>query len=295
MATILRKFFADRGTHLAAMIAYFALLSFVPLLFLSLALLGTADQADSGSFFVRELHRTFPSTSLDSVLNAVHAIQDNATALGIVGAAFLIWSSLSLFSVLESAFNIVYDRPNRPFLHGKALASLMMFFSLTFLFSSLVVGSIGVELLRRYTGLSENVVLAWLLTVTVSLVGIFVFLASAYVVLTNVTLRWREVVPGAAVAAVLLEATFQALPVYVRASKHDPVLQTLSGPAVLLVWLYVMANLIVLGAEVNFHLRARRGARPQPTREPARRARGASSVASTRRRSPRPSGNHLRG
>ncbi len=33
-----RKFFTDRGTHLAAMIAYFALLSFVPLTFLSLSL-----------------------------------------------------------------------------------------------------------------------------------------------------------------------------------------------------------------------------------------------------------------
>ena len=41
-----RKFFADRGTHLAAMIAYFALLSFVPLLFLSLSVLGAADQAN---------------------------------------------------------------------------------------------------------------------------------------------------------------------------------------------------------------------------------------------------------
>ena len=30
------NFFADRGTHLAAMIAYYALLSFVPLLFLLL-------------------------------------------------------------------------------------------------------------------------------------------------------------------------------------------------------------------------------------------------------------------
>jgi membrane protein len=262
MATILRKFFADRGTHLAAMIAYFALLSFVPLLFLSLALLGTADQADGGSFFVRELHRTFPSTSLDSLLRAVRAIQDNATALGLVGGAFLLWSSLSLFSVLESAFNIVYHRPNRPFLQGKALASLMMIFSLTFLYSSLVVGSIGVELLKRYTGLSGNAALAWLVTVTVSLVGIFVFLASSYVVLTNVSLQWREVVPGAAAAAVLLEASFQALPIYVRASKHDPVLQTLSGPAILLVWLYVMANLIVLGSEVNFHLRTRRGGPP---------------------------------
>ncbi len=62
MPAILRKFFADRGTHLAAMIAYFALLSFVPLLFLSLALLGTAHQANPGSFFVRELQRTFTRT-----------------------------------------------------------------------------------------------------------------------------------------------------------------------------------------------------------------------------------------
>ena len=43
MREVFSKFFADRGTHLAAMIAYFALLSFVPLLFLALALLGFGD------------------------------------------------------------------------------------------------------------------------------------------------------------------------------------------------------------------------------------------------------------
>src|SRR5690348_12057346 len=109
MRPLLRKFFADRGTHLAAMIAYFALLSFVPLLFLALSLLGLVHEADQSSFFVRELQKTFPSTSVNSILKAVRAIQDNATALGLVGGAFLLWSSLSLFSVLESAFNIVYD------------------------------------------------------------------------------------------------------------------------------------------------------------------------------------------
>jgi membrane protein len=253
MARIMRKFFADRGTHLAAMIAYFALLSFVPLLFLSLALLGTAHQNSDGSFFVRELQRTFPSTSLDSILDAMQKIRANATALGLLGGGFLIWSSLSLFSVLESAFNIVYGRPNRPFLRGKALASLMMVFSLTSLFVSLVVGSFGVAFVKRYLGLGDNVVLAYLLTVSVSLIGVFVFLASAYVVLTNDALGLRDVFPGAIVAAFLLEATFQFLPAFVHVSKHNPVLETLSGPAVLLVWLYVMANAIVIGAEVNWY------------------------------------------
>jgi len=264
---IARKFFADRGTHLAAMIAYFALLSFVPLLFLSLALLGLADQADQSSFFVHELQRTFPSTSLDSILRAVRRIQENARTLGIIGAAFLLWSSLSLFSVLESAFNIVYDRPNRSFLHGKARATLLMVGSLVFLFAALVVGSIGSDLLRRYAGLHENETTATAVSVLVSFAGIFVFLALSYYVLTNAPLTWREVLPGALAAAAALEATFQVLPLFVRVSNHNPVVQTLSGPAVLLVWLYVMANVIVLGAEVNWHLkRGRAGSdRASPT------------------------------
>ena len=248
MRRVLTKFFGDRGTHLAAMIAYFALLSFVPLLFLSLALLGLVHQADENSFFVRELSKTFPNTSLDSILRAVRAIQANATALGIVGGAFLLWSSLSFFSVLESAFNIVYGRPNRRFLHGKALATMMMIGSLVSLFASLVIGSVGQEVLKRYVGFSGDSISARVVAIAVSALGLFVFLTSAYYVLTNADLSLREVLPGAITAAVTLEATFQLLPLYVDISKHNPVLQTLSGPAILLVWLYLMANVIVLGA-----------------------------------------------
>jgi len=255
---VITKFFADRGTHLAAMIAYFALLSFVPLLFLALALLGLVHQASEHSFFVRELSKTFPSTSVHSILNAVRAIQSNATALGIVGGAFLLWSSLSFFSVLESAFNIVYGRPNRGWLHGKALATLMMVGSLVALFVSLVIGSVGQEILKRYAGLQGDAVSARIIAIAVSALGFFAFLTSAYYVLTNVQLKPREVIPGAVTAAVILEATFQVLPQYVVLSKHNPVLQTLSGPAVLLVWLYVMANVIVLGAEVNWYAATRR-------------------------------------
>jgi len=271
---VLSKFFADRGTHLAAMIAYFALLSFVPLLFLALALLGLVHQADENSFFVRELSKTFPKASVDSILRAVRAIQENATALGIVGGAFLLWSSLSFFSVLESAFNIVYGRPNRGFLHGKLLATLMMVGSLVALFASLVVGSIGQEVLKRYMGFAGDATFARVIAIAVSALGLFVFLATAYYVLTNVELTWREVLPGAITAAVILEGTFQLLPVYVDVSKHNPVLQTLSGPAILLVWLYVMANVIVLGAEVNWW----RGHRARPSDAIEQRLRSAGAV-----------------
>ena len=150
MGELFSKFFADRGTHLAAMIAYFALLSFVPLLFLALALLGFAGRADESSFLVTELNKAFPSSSVDGILKVVRSVQDNAATLGVIGALFVGWTSLSLFSVLESAFNIVYGKPNRSFLHGKLIAVLLLVSSLVTLFIGLLVGSFGYEILQGF-------------------------------------------------------------------------------------------------------------------------------------------------
>ena len=247
------KFFADRGTHLAAMIAYFALLSFVPLLFLSLALLGLAGRANESSYFVTELQRIFPGASISSIVALIRTIQRNATSLGLIGGAFLIWSSLSLFSVLESAFNIVYNRPNRPFLRGKARALVFMLASLVTLFAGLLAGSLGAHLLNRFApGFLGNRIVAYAVSVLFSALAVFLFLVSAYQYLTNAALRVRDVLPGAIVATVALEATFQVLPIYIGLSKHVPAAQAFGGPVLLLIWLYVMANVIVFGAEVNW-------------------------------------------
>jgi membrane protein len=230
----------------------------VPLTFLSLSILGLTGRADESSFLVKEIKHALPGTPIDRIIDLVHAVQDNAAALGIVGAAALLWTSLSLFSVLESAFNIVYGRPNRSFLHGKSLASLLMVGSLVTLFVALLAGSLGVSALQEYVpGFADSSVAAYTLSLAVSLVGVFVFLVSCYYVLTNVDLTLREVLPGAVLAAVLLEATFQVLPFYQRYADVNPALRAFGAPAILLVWLYVMANVIVFGAELNWW-RARR-------------------------------------
>ena len=59
---IVSKFLRDRGTHLAAMIAYFALLSFVPLLFLALSLISLAGEPSESSYLIEQLRRAFPAS-----------------------------------------------------------------------------------------------------------------------------------------------------------------------------------------------------------------------------------------
>jgi membrane protein len=250
---LVTKFFADRGTPLAAMVAYFALLSFVPLIFLALALLGLAHRADASDFLVRELQRAFPGTSVGSILTLVHRVQDNAATLGIIGGIALLWSSLSLFSALESAFNIVYGLPNRSFLRGKALAMTLMVTMITFLFASLLVGALGVEVLKRYApGFVGNGIVAYVVSIAVSLVGVFVFLLAVYWFLPTADVTFHDALAGALLSAVVLEASFQILPVFVRLAGVSPTLRVLGAPAILLLWLYVMANVVVFGAELNW-------------------------------------------
>jgi membrane protein len=250
---LLQKFFSDRGTHLAAMIAYFALLSFVPLTFLALSLLGLTGRADESSFLVGEIRKTLPGVPIVRIVELVNAVRGDAAALGLIGGVALLWTSLSFFSVLESAFNIVYGMPNRSFLHGKGVAIVLMVGSLVTLFVALLAGSLGAEALRRYTpGLVGNGISAYVVSMIVSTLGVFAFLLSAYYFLTNVEMSVRNVLPGAVLATVLLQVSFQSLPIYVRFAKVNPALHTFGGTAILLVWLYVMANVIVFGAELNW-------------------------------------------
>jgi membrane protein len=255
------KYYADRGPHLAAMIAYFALLAFVPLLFLTLAILGFAGRADESTYVVTELKKAFPGASVDTIVRTVRRVQANAATLGIVGAVLLAWTSISLFSVLESAFNIVYGRPNRTFLRGKGLAVLLLLTTLVTLFIALLAASFGGRVLREYApGVIGNHTVADLLSLAVSVAGVLAFLVTVYYLLTNERLRVRDVLPGAIVATVLLQLTFQLLPLYGAYAKENVALQ-IGSPAVLIVWLYLMANVIVFGAEVNWWWGRRRESR----------------------------------
>ena len=274
MHPIVSKYLADRGTHLAAMIAYFAILAFVPLLFLALSLLAFLGEQDESSYLIEELRRAFPENSVENILEAVTEIQEQATELSVIGGIGLLWAALGFFSVLESAFNIVYGLPNRPFIRQKTLVLLLTAASLVVLFLALVISSVGVELAKQ-AGVAEGA-LSYVYALLVSTALLVGFTWSLYRLLTNTPLTWRETLPGALVASVLLQASFQILPTFVRLSNELVALQAYGGLVLLLVWLYVMANILVLGAEVNWWLGARRAATCE------RRARSRSTLSRSR-------------
>lgn len=255
------RFFAERGTHLAAMVAYFAMASFVPLIFLALSLLGLTGRVDESSALVDYLESVFPGRSVQDIVSIVNAVRDNARTLSIVGGVALLWSSLSLFSALESAFNILYGRPNRSFLRGKGLAASFMVAALIVLFVGLAVGTLGYDLLKRYVpSVFDTGWIGLALTILFSSLSLFVFLFAAYYRLPNARMTWMEVLPGAIIGAIVLEVTLQGLPLFVWIASGVVALQALGATFLLLVWLYLMANVIVFCAAFNWQLRYGTGA-----------------------------------
>jgi membrane protein len=250
---VIRNFFADRCTHLAAMVAYYALLSLLPLLAIALALIGVFGHPDEGSTLIHELGRVFPGTSVDSLVQLVKGLQRNATELGVIGGASLVWTSLGFLSALESALNIIYGVPNRPFVRQKLLVFALVGGGLALLLVSLVVATTAQTFLDEHaSGLLRQPAWQIVSALALSTAITFGFTFTVYRLLPNTPVTSREVLPGTIAATALLQLSFAVLPVYLNFAKTLPALKAFGGIVLLLTWLYLMGNILMIGAELNW-------------------------------------------
>ena len=251
--SVLGKYLADRGPHLAAMVAYYALLSLFPFLFLVLSTLGLAGQVSGSSYVVREMERILPSESVGDLVRLTRSVQSNAGTFFLLGLVGIFWSTLGFYSALESALNIVFRVGNRGFVRGKWISFALVLSSLAVLFTSLLVATLADGWLHRHApGLLTTSLVPFLISLAFSSAGSFAFLIVVYRVLTNVDLHRGDVWPGALFGTVLFQISFQAVPLYLQRADVLIALRAFGGLVLLLVWLYLMANVIVLGAEINF-------------------------------------------
>ena len=169
------RFFSERGTHLAAMVAYFALASFVPLIFLALSVLGFSTRPTRRR---SSLPRGRLPASVESIVSVVER-----------GAEERCDSSPSSSRALELALALLVARvgvqhrlrppqPAVPARQGprRRLHSV----ALVVLFVGLTAGTLGYDLLRRATDAVSNRWVALGLTLLTSGAALFAFLLSAF-------------------------------------------------------------------------------------------------------------------
>ena len=252
-------FRANQGLLLAGAIAYYALLSIVPLLILSvIALSHVLPERELLDTLGRYLAWIVPSQSSAVVAELANFLAHKDVVGWLLLATMLFFSSLA-FSVLEGALSVIFEHRMA---HRKRslVARLLLPYANVFclelglLIVTLVAG--GLEALGRHTieFLGHRYSLdrfSRLLLYLLGLGGEIVLLTSVYLVMPVGRLLLRHALIGGVTAALLWEVTRHVLLWYFATlSQVSVVYGSMTTAIVVLLSLELGATLLLLGAQV---------------------------------------------
>jgi membrane protein len=269
----LKEFSEDDCTTLAASIAYAAFFSIFPLLLAATVLLGyviaDSEQRDA---VLQSIYSYMPASG-DFIGKTLQDVMEKRGAVGIVAALLLIFSGRQVFASVVHALNRAFDAPKeRGFIQ-----TLLMVFVLLFGVGTLMVLSLAITAVVQAMastavlgfGPYEDSFILVPIRIVLSLIVSFAMFMLMYRVAPNVNLGWRDVIPGAAVAAVLFEIAKNVFVIYVtNFMGTENVYGNLGGVIVLLTWCYFSAMILLVGAEVASEYAKLKKAEAQALRVP---------------------------
>ena len=255
----LKAFRANQGLLLAGAVAYYALLSIVPLLILTvIALSNIIDARELLHTLGRYLEWLVPGQSVAIVAELSHFLANRGDIGWLLLATMIFFSSLA-FTVLENAMSVIFLHRvvarKRRFIFS-ALIPYVYILSLGvgLLLVTLVAGSLqavgkeSVELFGREWSLNG---LSGVLLYLLGFAGEIFVLTSVYLVMPAGRLRLRHALIGGVTAAVLWEITRHVLVWYFATlSQVNIVYGSLTTAIVVLLSLEIAATLLLLGAQV---------------------------------------------
>ncbi len=256
---VLRSFRANQGLLLAGAVAYYALLSIVPLLIL--IVIGVSQVIDQnvllgtlGSY----LDMLVPGQA-GSVVGELASFLEHRYVIGWVLLVTMLFFSSLAFTVLENAMSVIFTHRvmirRRHFLVSALLPyCYIMFLAVGLLLMTLVSGGLqamgeeNIDVMGRSWSLGG---LSGTLLYLLGLCGEIFFLTSIYLVMPVGRLSIRHALIGAVTAALLWEITRNVLVWYFASlSQVSIVYGSLTTAIVVLLSLEIAATLMLLGAQV---------------------------------------------
>ena len=255
----LKAFRANQGLLLAGAVAYYALLSIVPLLILTvIALSNLIDARELLSTLGRYLEWLVPGQSAAIVAELSHFLANRGDIGWLLLGTMIFFSSLA-FTVLENAMSVIFLHRvvarKRRFIFSVLIPyAYILSLGVGLLLVTLVAGSLqavgkeSVELFGREWSLSG---VSGLFLYLLGFAGEIFVLTSVYLVMPAGRLHWRHALIGGVTAAVLWELTRHLLVWYFATlSQVNIVYGSLTTAIIVLLSLEIAAALLLLGAQV---------------------------------------------
>lgn len=252
----------DDCTSMAASLAYYTVFSLAPLLVIVIVVAGlvlTPEQARSA--VLNETQGLVGPEGADQIATMVASVQADQSGnllARVLGGAIILFGATGVMVELQSALNRAWGvrpAPNqgvRTFL-VKRLLSFAMILGIAFLLLvSLVLTAVLSAIANTAAELLPDALSGVALEGTnfvVSLLVIALLFAAIYKVMPEAVIRWRDVAVGALVTAFLFSIGKSLIGVYLGNSNVGSVYGAASSLAIVLVWVYYSAVIVLVGAE----------------------------------------------
>jgi membrane protein len=251
------SFYDDQGTHHAAALTYYALMSLFPTLLLAVSLLGLlGEYPTTYNVIISHLRDVVPAATLaplDAAVRAALRSKGTAAAALIVAILTALYGATGYLEAARRALNVVFEASRgRSFVRRKLIDVASTFVLMALVLTTLVLTFAGGDVAHDVLGPEAGSV--WRIA---RWPGAFASALLAFSFIYYVTpdvqqraVRW--IAPGALVGVTLWLAASAAFSSYLANFKSFNVTYgSFAAAIILLVWLWLTNVALLFGAEVN--------------------------------------------
>jgi membrane protein len=262
--TVLKKsfngFIDDKVMKLSASLAYYTVFSIGPMIIVMIYIAGLiyGREAVQGSLFEQIQGLVGASAALqiqDMIKNA--ALQTEGNFAFILGIVTLIIGATSVFAEIQDSVNQIWNlkpKPKKGWL--KMITDRLLSFSVIVglgfvLLVSLLVNGVIEILMDRLQARFPNVavVVVYIVNILITFFVISTLFGVIFKVLPDAIIKWKDVIVGSMVTAVLFMMGKFAITFYIGKSDVGGTYGAAGSLVVLLLWVYYSAVILYFGAE----------------------------------------------
>lgn len=256
---VFRGFRANQGFLLSGAIAYYTLLSIIPMLALILVVLTQFKEPQQLLDVLREYLVLVTPGQVEVVLNQVHLFLQNWRVIGVLGFALLLFFSSFAFTALENAMSVIFfHRVNikrRRFLVSAIIPYIyILLLAIGLLLVSVVSGFLHSLQMESLSLFGHQWSLSHMETILIYMLGVtgeIVLLTSLYLVMPVGRLSVRHALIGGITAALLWELMRHFLVWYFSTlSLVNVIYGAFATSIIILVSLEAASLILLLGAQV---------------------------------------------
>ncbi|MGV8921096.1 MAG: YihY/virulence factor BrkB family protein [Pseudomonas sp.] len=251
------EFMEDEMSTYASALAYQMLFSLFPFLLFLIALIGFLHLPDFFSWLRLQSEMVLPPQALDQVNPVIDQLQQSKGGLLSVGIVIALYTASAGVRLMMSAMNAAYDVvEGRPIwkrfplsiVYTMGIAGMLLLAA-----GLMVTGPQVMDWVASQFGVQEFIVTLWaVLRWPLSIILMMVAVALIYYVMPDVEQKFHFITPGSVLAVVVWIVASLGFGYYVKTfSDYNAMYGSIGAIIVLLLYFYISAAVLLLGAEMN--------------------------------------------